>query len=167
MHKQCCKIQSYFYEEVSKQVKTGSKAAVMDVVSFLCVSLASTVQLHDSLGSRRACAYSEAAFSSQNGDRAWEVYYLRAAFCCAFIFCGQKGSMQKTFIKKCFLFTVGSVCRGKRFTTGWKTFRWWPRGWNGGAEVTEATVEGLLCYGFPRTGNAMGQVYQCLRRICR
>jgi hypothetical protein len=38
----------------------------MDVIDFLCVSLSrSTVQLHDSLGSRRACAYSEAGFNSQ------------------------------------------------------------------------------------------------------
>jgi hypothetical protein len=36
---------------------------------FLSVSLCgSTEQLHDSLGSRRACACSEAGFSSQNGD---------------------------------------------------------------------------------------------------
>jgi hypothetical protein len=26
--------------------------------------------------------------------------------------------MQRIFIKKCFLFTVGSVCHVKRFTTG-------------------------------------------------
>jgi hypothetical protein len=38
-------------------------------------------------------------------------------------FCGQKDSMQRVFIKKCFLFTVGSVCRVERFTTGWKMFR--------------------------------------------
>jgi hypothetical protein len=30
----------------------------MDIIGFLCVSLgSSTVQLHDSLGSRRACAF--------------------------------------------------------------------------------------------------------------
>jgi hypothetical protein len=29
------------------------------------------VQIHESLGSRRACECSEAGFSSQNGDRAW------------------------------------------------------------------------------------------------
>jgi hypothetical protein len=29
----------------------------------------------------------------------------------------------KGFIKKCSLFTVGSVCRVKRFTAGWQTFR--------------------------------------------
>jgi hypothetical protein len=47
----------------------------MDIIVFLCVPLgSSTVHLHDSLGSRRACAYSEAGFSSQNGDRAAEKY---------------------------------------------------------------------------------------------
>jgi hypothetical protein len=45
----------------------------MDVTGFLCVSLgSSTVHLHDSLGSRRACACSEAGFNSQNGDCATE-----------------------------------------------------------------------------------------------
>jgi hypothetical protein len=37
------------------------------------------------------------------------------------LFCGQKDSMQRTFIKKCFLFTMGtlgSASRVKRFTTG-------------------------------------------------
>jgi hypothetical protein len=54
---------------VSKQVTNGSKTAVMDVIGFLCVSLgSSTVQLHDSLGSRRARTCSETGFSSQNGD---------------------------------------------------------------------------------------------------
>jgi hypothetical protein len=36
--------------------------------------------------------------------------------------CGQKDSVQKIFIKKCFLCTVASVCRVKRSTTGWQTF---------------------------------------------
>jgi hypothetical protein len=56
---------------VSKQVTNGSKTAVMDVICFLCVSLgSSTVHLHDIIGSRRACACSEAGFSSENGYRA-------------------------------------------------------------------------------------------------
>jgi hypothetical protein len=56
---------------VSKYVTNGSKTAVMDVIDFLCVSLGSIiVQLLDTLGSRRARAYSEAGFSSQNGDHA-------------------------------------------------------------------------------------------------
>jgi hypothetical protein len=38
-------------------------------------------------------------------------------------FCGQKDSMQKIFIKKYFLFTVGSVYRVKQFTQlGGKSF---------------------------------------------
>jgi hypothetical protein len=32
-------------------------------------------------------------------------------------FCGQKDSMQRIFIKKCFPFTVGSVCCVRWFTT--------------------------------------------------
>jgi hypothetical protein len=41
----------------------------MEVIEFLCVSVgSSTVQRHESLGSRRACACSKAGFSSQNAD---------------------------------------------------------------------------------------------------
>jgi hypothetical protein len=59
----------------------------VDVVGFLCISLGSSIaQLHGSLGSRRTCACSEAAFSSQNGDRAWGVYLQRAAFCSVVVF---------------------------------------------------------------------------------
>jgi hypothetical protein len=91
---------------VSKYVTNGIRTAVMDAIGFLCVSLvSSTVQLHDSVGSRRACACSEAGFSSQNSDLMRGAYYWQTAFCCA-VSCGQKDSMQKIFIKKCFLFTV-------------------------------------------------------------
>jgi hypothetical protein len=38
-------------------------------------------------------------------------------------FCEQKDSMQRIFVKKYFLFMLGSVCRVKRFITGWQTFR--------------------------------------------
>jgi hypothetical protein len=44
------------------------------------------------------------------------AYYRRVTSYCAF-FCGQKDSVQSIFIKKYFLFTVGSVYRVKRFTT--------------------------------------------------
>jgi hypothetical protein len=89
----------------------------MDIIRFLCVSLgSSTVELHDSPGSRRACACWKAGFSSQNDDRALGEYYRRAAFYCTF-FCEQKDSMLRIFIKKCFLFTVGSVCLVNWFTT--------------------------------------------------
>jgi hypothetical protein len=90
----------------------------MGVIGFLRVSLgSSTVQLHDCSGSRLAYAYSEADFSSQNGNRAWRVYYRRAAFFVS-IFCWQKDSIQRIFLKKLFLFMVGSVCRVKGLTTG-------------------------------------------------
>jgi hypothetical protein len=47
------------------------KTAVMDIIGFLCVSIGgSTVQFHDSLGSRCMCACSETDFSSQNGGHA-------------------------------------------------------------------------------------------------
>jgi hypothetical protein len=83
------------------------------------------------------------------------------------VFYGQEDSMQRMLIKKCFLFTVESVCGVKRFTIGCQTFPWWRGGWNGGAEVAETTVKRLLCCGFRRTGKAMGQMYQCWWRICR
>jgi hypothetical protein len=71
---------------------------------------------------RSACFSLEAGFSSQNGDRALGVYYIRAGS--VVLFCGQGNSMQRIFIKKCFLFAVGSVCRVKGFTAWWQTFRW-------------------------------------------
>jgi hypothetical protein len=38
--------------------KDGSKTVVIYVIGFLCVSLgSSTVQVHESLGSRRACTF--------------------------------------------------------------------------------------------------------------
>jgi hypothetical protein len=37
-------------------------------------------------------------------------------------FCGQKDTTRKTFVKKFYLFTVGSVCRLKRFSLGSKRF---------------------------------------------
>jgi hypothetical protein len=36
--------------------------------------------------------------------------------CCVFL-AGKRPQMQRMFIKKCFLFTAGSVCRVKGFTT--------------------------------------------------
>jgi hypothetical protein len=59
-------------------------------------------------------------------------------------FCRLKDLMQRIFIKKCFLFTVGSVCRVKRFTTGCLKFSWWRRGWNGGAEMAETSQKSSM-----------------------
>jgi hypothetical protein len=79
----------------------------MDVIGFLYVSLvSSTVQLHYSLGSRRACAYSEAGFSSQNGDRAWGVYYREATLFFGFV---GKRSQCKGYSKEMFPVYDGSV----------------------------------------------------------
>jgi hypothetical protein len=47
-----------------------------------------------------------------------EEYTTEEQNCVVHLFCGQKDSMQQIFIKKCFLFMVGSVCSIKRFTTG-------------------------------------------------
>jgi hypothetical protein len=69
------------------------------------------------------------------------------------LFCGQKDSMQRIFIKKCFLFTVGSVCRVKRFHLG-RRFADVEEVETGGAEVAETTVKRLLCCEFRRSGKA-------------
>jgi hypothetical protein len=115
----------------------------------MCIASSSTIQLHDNLGSRHACACSEAGFSSQNGDRALGVYYRRAAFYCAFY--GQKDSMQRISRNKCFLFMVGSVCCIKQFTIGSRNSLrdvWKLQLWNRGVDVAETTVERLLCCKF-------------------
>jgi transposase len=87
--------------KVRKQATNGSKTAVMNVIGFLCASLGkSTVQLHDSLGSRHACACSEAVFNSQNGNSAWGMYYWTAAFCHVFLWA--KGLNAKDIHKEMF-----------------------------------------------------------------
>jgi hypothetical protein len=84
-----------------------------------------------------------------------------------FFFCRQKDSMQRIFIQKRFLFTVGRVCRVKLFTSGSRNslkneeveteMRKWLR--------QQSKI--LVCCGFRRTGKAMGQAYQCCWRIRR
>jgi hypothetical protein len=115
-----------------------------------------SVQLHNGLGYRCTNACSEVGFSSQNGDRAW-VCYWRA------VFYGQKDSVQRISIKKCFLFTVGSVYHIKPW---WETFHLWGRGWNGGTKVSGTVVKRLVCCWFRCTGRPVGQMYQCWWRIC-
>jgi hypothetical protein len=68
-----------------------------------------------------------------------------------------RDSMPRILIKKCFLFTVGSVCHVKRFTAGSRN----SLKNEGVAEVAETTAKRLVCCGFRRTGKAMGQLYQC------
>jgi hypothetical protein len=85
-----------------------------------------------------------------------------------FFFCGQRDSMQRTFITKCFLFTLGSVCSVNRFTTGSR---------NSVKDVRKSQVmkrrygfgrdnsQRIICCGFRRSGKEIGQMYQCWRRI--
>jgi hypothetical protein len=90
----------------------------MDVIGFLCASLgSSTVQLQDSGGSRLACACSEASFCSQNATVLVECTTEEQSSVVLF-FVRAKGLNAKDIHKEILLFTVGSVCRVKRFTTG-------------------------------------------------
>jgi hypothetical protein len=137
---------------------------------FLCVSLGSSiVQLHDSLGSRRACACSEAGFCSQNGDCAWGLYYRRTAFCCAFLW---PKCLNAKDIHGKMLPVYGGKCLSRK--TVHNSVEKFSQGLSKvvdyvqpGAEVAETTVKRLLCCGFRRTGKVMGQVYHCWWRICR
>jgi hypothetical protein len=71
--------------------------------------------------------------------------------------------VQRTFIKKYFLFPVGNVCRVKRFTTeGEKSDK--------RLAVEEVEMEArkwlrFVCCVFRRNSKAMGQVCQCWYRI--
>jgi hypothetical protein len=113
---------SVFTGRVSNYVTNGSKTAVMDVRGSLCVSLgSSTVQFHKSLGSRRACPYSEAGVSSINGGRAGGVSYRRTAFCCAFLWA--KGLNVKDIHKQIFPVYDGNSLLSKAIQPWWQTFR--------------------------------------------
>jgi hypothetical protein len=97
------------------------------------------------------------------------VCYRTAAFCCAsFFFCGQKDPVQRIFIKKCFLFTMGSVCSVGRFTTGSRSslkdvrksqtmpdqVRKWLR----------QQSKRLLCRGFRRDGTSVSVLVEDMSR---
>jgi hypothetical protein len=85
----------------------------VDVIGFLYASQgSSTVQLHESVGSRRACACSEAGFSSQNNDHASGVYNRRATFCCVF-FVWEKGLDAKDIHEEMFP-VYGGKCLSRK-----------------------------------------------------
>jgi hypothetical protein len=89
----------------------------MDVI-VVCVSVgSSTVQLHDSLDSRRGCACSQTGYSSQNGDRVCGVYYRRAAFSCAFHL-WKKYLNANNIYKETFLF-YGGKCLSRKAVHNW------------------------------------------------
>jgi hypothetical protein len=86
------------------------------------------------------------------------------------IFCGQKDPLQRIFIKKCFLFTVGSVCCVKQFTT---------RSRNSLKDVRKPQVmpnqvrkwlveqsKDFYAAGFDALVKRWVQVYQCWWRTC-
>jgi hypothetical protein len=69
-----------------------------------------------SLGSMRACACSEADFSSQNGDGGCGVFYVRAALCCAFLW--GKGLSAKDIRKDMFP-VYGGKCLSRKAVHSW------------------------------------------------
>jgi hypothetical protein len=72
--------------------------------------------------------------------------------------------MQRMFITKCFLFTVGNACCVKLFYFGGKRFADEEVEMEM-AEVAVTRVKMLLGCGFPRAGKAMEQLYRCWWRI--
>jgi hypothetical protein len=89
----------------------------MDVLGFVC---SSKIQLHDSLGSKRARAYSWIV-SIVRMATVLKVYTTKESVLVC-VFYEQEGSVPRIFINKWFLFTVGNVCRVKRFHLGPKRF---------------------------------------------
>jgi hypothetical protein len=130
----------------------------MDVIGFLCNN---RVQLHDSLGSRRACACSMADFNSQNGNRSWVCTTEEQRS--VMLFCGQRimfffvvrglcfllwsdDPMQRISMKNvcCLRWEVFVLSSGLHFRwETWQTFRWWRKVWNVGAVVAETAVKRL------------------------
>jgi hypothetical protein len=89
----------------------------MNVIGFLYVSLGySTVKLYESLGDRRASACSEGGLVVKMATVLEECTNKEQRYIVCFS--GQKDSMQRIFMMKYFLFTVGTVCLVKRFTSG-------------------------------------------------
>jgi hypothetical protein len=90
----------------------------MNVIGFLCVSLVtSTIQLHDSPGSRRACACSNTGFSSLTDDSSSRAYYRRAVFSCAFLM-GKRTRCKGYQYRNVSCLRCTKFCRVKRFTPG-------------------------------------------------
>jgi hypothetical protein len=89
----------------------------MDVICFLHVSLGSnTVQLQDSLGSRHACACSEAGSSRQNVDLAWEcTTEEHHSVVCVF---WAKGLYEKDIHKEMFPIYIGT-CLSHKAVHNW------------------------------------------------
>jgi hypothetical protein len=86
-------------------------------MGFIYVLLgSSTVQLRDSHDSRRSRACSVVGMAT-----VLEKYATEGQRFVVFYFFGQKDSIQRIFIKKCFLFKVGCVWR-RSVQPWWQTF---------------------------------------------
>jgi hypothetical protein len=105
----------------SKYVTNGSKTVIMNVISFICVSLdGSTVQLNDSQGSRRAAHVQRLVSIVKYPSCLWSILPTNSVLLCVLLWV--KGRNAKDINKEMFLFTVGSVCSVKRFHLGGKCF---------------------------------------------
>jgi hypothetical protein len=121
------------------------KTAAMYVIGFLYVSLgSSTVQLHGSVGSRRACACSEAGFNSQNRDRSWR---------CTIEDHRSVVLIAKDINKYIFRFTVHNWVEELSQGSSKVTDDARPA-WGSGSDNSQKTS----MQGFQSTGKAMGQV---------
>jgi hypothetical protein len=126
----------------------------MDVIGFLCVSLgSSTVQLHDNLGSRRACACSVLEGCSTEEQRS------------VVRFMWVKGLNAKDIHKEIFP-VYGGKCLSLKAVHNWvEEFS------QGRSKVADDARPGAevaeTCCGCRRTDKTMGQVCQCWWRICR
>jgi hypothetical protein len=141
----------------------------VDVVGFLYVSLgSSTIQLHDSVGSRRACHVQRLVSVVKMATVLRGVLTKSSVLLC--VFRGQRDSVQRIFINKYFLYTAGSICGVKRFTTGsrnslkdvWKLQMRKRRCGSGWDNSQKTSMMGIR-----RTGRKMGRMYQCWWRLCR
>jgi hypothetical protein len=136
----------------------------MDIIGFICVSLvSSTIQLHDSLGSRHACACSGAGFCSKNGDCAEEctTEEQRSVVRCL----GGREGLNAKDINRGIFTLCGEKCLSLKAVHNWversgKCFADNEEVETEARKWLRTTVNKILCSGFRRTGKTMGQVYQ-------
>jgi hypothetical protein len=94
---------------ISKQVTTYSTSAVLsDVIVLLHVSIGSSTVQHVHVRWLVLVVKMATVFEGCTTDEQRSLVH----------FCRQMGPLQRIFIKKFFLFMVGSVCRVKWFTIG-------------------------------------------------
>jgi hypothetical protein len=96
---------------VSKYVTNGSKTAVMDVISFLCVSLGSSTVRFVTVYVSHAHAHLQRTVSAIKIATLLEEYTTEEQRSLVIFFCGQKNSMQRIFIGlKVFFSVYGGNC---------------------------------------------------------